>query len=135
MVVPDGDAISKLSKNPLTTTHKQTLLKLKATRKSVKGVDKSQEPHRIVQKDDSDGLRIPKMVSRYTLGMWELKSIVVLANVQPFDKSLPIYYRVREVPFDIPQGYMKGCSIYRRYMEEPHESRDAVQTSNNSSYA
>ena len=60
MVVPDGDAISKLSRNPLTTTHKKVLLKLKSTRKHVKGVDKSQEPHRIGQKDNSDGLRIPK---------------------------------------------------------------------------
>ena len=60
MVVPDGDAISTLSNNPLTTMHKQVLLKLKATRKHVKGVDKSQEPHRTGQKDNSDGLRIPK---------------------------------------------------------------------------
>ena len=63
MVVPDEDAISKLSNNPLTTTHKQVLLKLKATSKHVKGVDKSQESHRIGQKDNSDGLRIPKRVS------------------------------------------------------------------------
>ena len=60
MVVPAGDAISKIFKNPLTTTQKQVLLKLKATRKHVKGVDKSQEPHRTSQKDNSDGLRIPK---------------------------------------------------------------------------
>ena len=60
MVVLDGDAISKISKNPLTTTDKQVLLKLKATRKHVKGVDKSQEPHKTGQKDNSDGLRIPK---------------------------------------------------------------------------
>ena len=52
------------------------------------------------------------------LGRWELKSVVVLSNAQPFDRSLPIYYRVREVPFDIPQGYVKGHSIYRMYMEE-----------------
>ena len=84
----------------------------------MKGVDKSQEPHRTGQKDNSYGFRIPKRVSQYTLGTWELKSIVVLSNAQPFDRSLPIYYRVRELPFDIPQGYVKGCSIYRMYMEE-----------------
>ena len=39
--------------------HKQ-VLKLKATIKHVKGVDKSQEPHRTGQKDNSNGLRIPK---------------------------------------------------------------------------
>ena len=60
MVVPDEDAISKLSNNPLTTMHKQVLLKLKATRKHVKGVDKSKESHGIGQKDNSNGLRIPK---------------------------------------------------------------------------
>ena len=96
MVVLDEDAISKLSKNLLTNMHKQVLLKLKATCKHVKGVAKSQEPHRTGQKDNSDGLRIPKRVSQYTLGMWELKSIVVLSNAQPFDRSLLIYYQVRE---------------------------------------
>ena len=80
MVVLDEDAISKLSNNPLATMHKQVLLKLKATRKHVKGVDKSQEPHRTGQKDNSNGLRIPKRVSRYTQGMWELKLVVVLSN-------------------------------------------------------
>ena len=60
--------------------HKQVLLKLKATSKHVKGVDKSQEPHRIGQKDNSDGLRIPKRVSRYMQGTWELKLVVVLSN-------------------------------------------------------
>ena len=79
-VVPDEDAISKLSKNLLTTTHKKVLLKLKATSKHVKGVDKSQEPHRTGQKDNSDGLRIPKRVSRYMQGTRELKSVVVLSN-------------------------------------------------------
>ena len=63
MVVLDWDAISKLSKNLLTTTHKKVLLKLKATRKHVKGVDKSQEPHRTRQKDNSYGFKIPKRVS------------------------------------------------------------------------
>ena len=80
MVVPDGDAISKLSNNLLTTMDKQVLLKLKATRKHVKGVDKSQESHRTGQKDNSDGLRIPKRFSRYTQGTRDLKSVVVLSN-------------------------------------------------------
>ena len=80
VVVPDEDAICKLSNNPLTATHKKLLLKLKETSKHVKGVDKSQEPHRIGQKDNLDGLRIPKRVSRYTQGMRELKSVVVLSN-------------------------------------------------------
>ena len=52
------------------------------------------------------------------LGIWELKSVVALSNAQPFDRSLLIYYRVREVPFDISQGYVKGRSIYQTYMEE-----------------
>ena len=60
--------------------HKQVLLKLKATRKHVKGVDKSQEYHRTDQKDNPDGLRIPKRVSQYTQGTWELKLAVVLSN-------------------------------------------------------
>ena len=80
MVFPDEDAISKLSNNPLTTTHKKVLLKLKETNKHVKGVDKSQKPHRIGQKDNSDGLSIPKRVSLYTQGTWELESVVVLSN-------------------------------------------------------
>ena len=82
-------------------------------------MDKIQEPHRTCQKDNLDGLRIPKRVSRYTLGTWELKSVVVLSNAQTFGMSLPIYYQVCEVPFDIPQGYVKGISICRQYMEEP----------------
>ena len=106
--------------------HNQVLLKLKAIRKHVKGVDKSQEPHRTGQKDNSDGLRIPKRVSRYTQGMWELKLVVVLSNAQPFTRGLPIYNRVHEVSFYIPQGYVKVCSIYRRYVEEPRESRDVM---------
>ena len=60
----------------------------------------------------SDGHRIPKSVSRYMQGTWELKSVVVLSNAQLFTRDLPIYNRVREVPFDIPQGYVKGRSIY-----------------------
>ena len=80
MVVPDEDAISKLSNNPLTTMHKKVLLKLKETRKYVKEVDKSQEPHRTGQKDNSDGLRTPKRVSQYMQGTRELKLAVVLSN-------------------------------------------------------
>ena len=71
---------------------------------------------------------IPKSVSRYMQGTWELISVVVLSNAQPFTRGLPIYNRVREVPFYIPQGYMKGHSIYRRYVEEPCESQDVMQT-------
>ena len=68
-------------------------------------------------------------------GMWELHSVVVLSNAQPSERGLPIYNRVDEVPFYIPQGYMKGHLIYRWYMKVLHDSRDVVQTSNNSSYA
>ena len=68
-------------------------------------------------------------------GMWELKSVVVLSNAQPFTMGLPIYNRVREVPFYIPRGYMKGRLIYRRYVEEPRESRNVMLTNNDSSYA
>ena len=68
-------------------------------------------------------------------GTWELKLVVVLSNAQPSTSGLPIYNRVREAPFYIPQGYVKGRSIYRRYVEELHESRDVVRTSNDSSYA
>ena len=60
------------------------------------------------------------------LGMRELKLVVVFSNAQPFTSGLPIYNRVHEVPFYIPQGYMKGCSIYRQYVEEPHESQVVV---------
>ena len=101
----------------------------------MKGVDKSLEPHRTGQKDNSDGLRIPKRVSRYTQGMWELKSVVVLSNAQPSTRGLPIYNQVRELPLDIPQGYVKGYSIYRWYVEEPRKSRDVMRMSNDSSYA
>ena len=96
---------------------------------------KGLEPHGTGQKDNSDGLRIPKRVSRCTQGTWELKSIVVLSNAQPFTRGLPIYNRVCGVPFYIPQGYVKGCSIYRQYVEEPHESWDVIWMSNDSSYA
>ena len=57
---------------------------------------------------------------------WELKSVLVFSNAQPFTRGLLIYDRVREVTFDIPQGYMKGHSIYRWYMEEPRESQVVV---------
>ena len=86
------------------------------------------EPNGIGQKDNSDGLRIPKSVSQYVEGMWELKLVVVLSNAKLFTRGLPIYNRVREVPFYIPQGYMKGHSIYLWYVEEPHESWVVVQT-------
>ena len=62
------------------------------------------------------------------LGTGELKLVVVLSNAQPFTRGLLIYNRVREVPFYIPQGYVKGRSIYRWYVEEPCESRVVVQT-------
>ena len=73
-------------------------------------------------------------VSQYTQGTWKLKSTVVLFNAQPFTRGLSIYNRVQEVPFYIPQGYMKCHSIYRWYMEEPCESRVVVRTNNDSSY-
>ena len=82
----------------------------------------------------SDGLKIPKSDSLYTQGTWELKSMLVLSTAQPFERGPPIYNRVREVPFDIPQGYVKGHSIYRRYMEEPCESQNVMLTNNNNSY-
>ena len=74
-------------------------------------------------------------VSQYTQGMWELKLVVVLSNAQTSTRGLLIYNQVHELPFYIPQGYVKGCSIYRRYMEEPRESRDVVRMSNDGSYA
>ena len=60
----------------------------------------------------SDGLGNPRKVSQYTQGTWELKSMLVMSNVQPLKRGLMIYNRVHEVPLDIPQGYMKGHSIY-----------------------
>ena len=83
----------------------------------------------------SDGLKIPKSVSLYMQGMWELHSVVVLSNAQPYKRGLLIYNRLREVHFDIPQGYMKGRSIYQWYVEEPHDPKDASQENNGSSYA
>ena len=61
--------------------------------------------------------------------------VVVLSNAQSFTRGLPIYNRVREVPFYIPQGYVKGRLIYRWYVEEPHKSRDVMWMSNDNSYA
>ena len=61
-------------------------------------------------------------------GMWELKFVVVISNAQSFTRGLPIYNRVREVPFYIPQGYVKGRSIYRQYVEELRESQVVVET-------
>ena len=78
------------------------------------------------QKDFLTWLRYPIGFSQYTQGTWEIKSILVLSNVQPYERGVPIYNRLYEVPFYIPQGYVKGCSIYRRYMEEPRESRVVV---------
>ena len=52
------------------------------------------------------------IVSQYTQGMLELQSVVVLSNAQPFERGPPIYNQVREVPLYIPQGYVKGRSIY-----------------------
>ena len=53
-------------------------------------------------------------ISRYTQGMWELKSAVVLSNVQPYEEGLLLYLRaffhtweyVRE-SFKYTQGYVK----------------------------
>ena len=53
--------------------------------------------------------------------------MLLMSNGQPFKNGLPIYNRVCEVPFYIPQGYVKVGSIYRWYVEEPHSSWDAVQ--------
>ena len=86
---------------------------------------KGLEPYRIVkpsqlvwcedgQRVNSDGLHIPKNVSRYSQGTWELKSVVVLSNAQPFKRGLPTYCWVREVPFYIPQGYVKDHLIYQQ---------------------
>ena len=96
---------------------------------------KRQEPHRIGQKDSSVGHRNPNRVSQYTLGIGELKSVVVLSNAQSFTRGLPIYNRVREVTFYIPQGYMKGHSIYRQYMKEPRKPLIAVQEINDICHA
>ena len=76
------------------------------------------------QRDFLRWIRYPSGVSQYTQGTWELKSVIVL---QPFERGLPIYNRVREVPFYIPQGYVKGHSIYHWYVEEPHRPQDAMQ--------
>ena len=46
-------------------------------------------------------------------GTWEIKFMLVLSDAQLFERGLPIYHRVREEPFYIPQEYMKDRSIYR----------------------
>ena len=79
--------------------------------------------------------RKPSVVSRYTQDPWELKSVVVLSNAQPSTRVLLIYYRLREVPFYIPQGYMKGRLIYQWYTEEMHDPQAAMQVINDNSYA
>ena len=84
------------------------------------------------QKINSVGHRNPKRVSQYTLGTGDLNFVVVLSNAQPYEMGLPIYNRVREAPFYIPQWYVKGRLIYQRYVEEPHSPRDAVQEINSS---
>ena len=58
-----------------------------------------------------------------------------MSNAQPSERGLPIYNQVCEVPFDVPQGYVKGRSIYQWYMEEPHDPQDVVQAINDISYA
>ena len=106
---------------------------------------KGLEPHGIIkasqlvwcqdsQRVNSHGLRIPKSVSWYMQGMWELKLVAVLSNAQPSTRGNPIYNRVREVPLYIPQGYVKGRSIYQWYVEEPCESQNLMLTNNDSSY-
>ena len=52
-------------------------------------------------------------VCRYTLDMWEIKSVEVLSNAQPFER---------------------GLSIYERYMEEPYSSQNVALMSNDISY-
>jgi hypothetical protein len=47
------------------------------------------------------------------LGTWDLKSIVVLSNAQPFEMGLP---------------------IYSWYVEEPHIPQVVALTSNDKSY-
>ena len=79
-------------------------------------------------------IRNPSRVSWYTQGTWELKSVVVLSKAQPFTRGLLIDNRVCEVPFYIPKGYVKGRSIYRRYMDKPRESWVVVRTNNDNSY-
>ena len=73
---------------------------------------KGLEPHGIIkasrlvwcqdgQRVNSDGLKIPKSVSWYTQGTWELKSVVVLSNAQPFKGA-----------FWYTSEYVKYLSIY-----------------------
>ena len=68
--------------------------------------------------------RDPNDVSQYMQGMWELKSIVVLSNAQPFERGLPIYFqvceiiflctiKVREIPFYVPSSTWKNHTILK----------------------
>ena len=68
-----------------------------------------------------------KRVSQYTLGMGELNYVVVLSSAQLYEMGLLMYNRVHEVPFYIPQGYVKGHSIYWRYVEESRSPRNVVR--------
>ena len=79
------------------------------------------------QRDFLRWIGYPSGVSQYTQGTWEIKSILVLSNVQLYERGVPIYNRVYEVPFYIPQGYVKGHLIYQWYVEEPHHPWDTVQ--------
>ena len=72
-------------------------------------------------------LGYPREVSQYKQVTWELKSVLVLSNAQLFDRSLPIYYRVHEVPFYTPQGYVKSRLIYRLVHGRTTSPRDEVQ--------
>ena len=71
-------------------------------------------------------------------GMWELKSVVVLSNVQPYERGHPIYPKyVEELPY-IPETsskYMESLPIYSKYVGEPHDPQNVALTSNDSSYA
>ena len=62
---------------------------------------------------------VAKLIICTSEGTWKLKLVVVLFNAKPFTRDLPIYNRIPKVPFYIPQGYVKGPSIYRWYVEEP----------------
>ena len=43
-------------------------------------------------------------------------------------------YTTDYMKYLIPQGYVKGHSIYQQYVEETHDPQDAVQENNDSSY-
>ena len=69
-----------------------------------------------LQQDDQNYflslLGYPRGVSQYTQGTWEIESILVLSNAQPFERGILIYHQVHEVPFNLPQSYTKCDSIY-----------------------